>query len=473
MLDDLLSWLEAREGLLSAIAAITAIFGALVYPVVLLVRKARPKAEHGFASPAAAPTSRLPPTAASAKTSIAVLPVQTIGEGSQASVLAGGLSGEIGDALTRIGGVRVISRLPSQFSEPANVDFHEISEQFKADYILAMSLGTPSDRVRVKAVLHRVPEGFVAWSQTFEQPLNELFSVQQAIMEAVANTLGGELFRSEYLRVREQPVENLDAWALTQHSANLVISGENAPNWDQAIALARRAIDIDPEFGPAHARLSALLSERVTFFLTPTPDQDVAEALQAADRGARLAPYDPYVLMNCGQGWALCGRVDRGRQAFDQAVRQLPYDSLAWLFFCFARVFSGNEEALREVLEICDRMYAQSARNPLYPAFGLLRLTSRFRLGERQQIVDEHADFCLQQPRESVGLWPIVVAALGELGEAQRAQQIFGAIRQEGFCPRPEAIGPTYLRLAGDDPVIADKFTNGFIRAGIIPSQPQ
>ncbi len=67
--------------------------------------------------------SRLPPAPASAKTSIMVMPVQSVSAGEDSEILAIGLDGEIADALTRIGGVRVISRLQRKYGDGEAIDY--------------------------------------------------------------------------------------------------------------------------------------------------------------------------------------------------------------------------------------------------------------------------------------------------------------------------------------------------------------
>ncbi len=226
--------------------------------------------------------------------------------------------------------------------------------------------------------------------------MSEFFAVQQRITEGVATALGGELFRSEYIRIRERPTDSLDARAMTQHSANLVISMENFPYWARAIPLARRAIALDAEFGAAHARLAALLAERAAFLLSADSGKDAREALDAAQTASRLAPYDPYVLMNCGQAWNLCGAVAQGRRAVDQAVEQLPYDSLAWLFYCIARVYTGNHTDLQSVITICDRINTQSRSNPVGRDFVAINAIARFRLKQYEFVIQEFMENCLR-----------------------------------------------------------------------------
>lgn len=398
-----------------------------------------------------------------------VMPVQTVSAGEETKILAIGLGGEIADALTRIGGVRVISRLQRAYGDGEAIDYRRIAEEFQVDYALSMALTVASGQVRVRAELHRLPAGFVDWSESFQEPLSEFFTVKRGITEAVATALGGEPFRSEYLRIRERPTDSLDAWALTQHSANLVLSMENFPNWDRANALARRAIALDAEFGTAQARLAALLAERAAFLLSVDSVKDVREALDAAETAARLAPYDPYVLMNCGQAWNLCDAVARGRRAVDQAVQQLPYDSLAWLFYCFARVYTGDHSDLQNVITICDRVSTQSRGNPVGRHFTVVNMLARFCLKQYEFIVQQHMKSCLGPPLKSVTLWPIVAAANAELGDTFRAKQVFEAVLGTGLLPSPADIAPTFLRLAGNNAAIAGEFTRGLTKAGIIP----
>ena len=75
--------------------------------------------------------------------------------------------------------------------------------------------------------------------------LEDIFTVQDEIAEAIVIAFGGEYLRAEWRRARRRPTDNLDAWGLVQksRSQNLPV---NRTATEEALGWARQAVALDP-----------------------------------------------------------------------------------------------------------------------------------------------------------------------------------------------------------------------------------
>lgn len=406
-LQAVVDWLDRYEAALSAVAAIIVILGLLLSPLrSWLLGRAK------SSEPAASPASSPPPREESPHRAVFVAPFEVAGDD---QVLAVGLASELSNALSRTAGVEVVLAAEA------------------ADYVVSGTLLPHTDQMRVLARLSDRRGGRQLWAQDYELAREGFFHVQREITGAIVTEIGGELMSREFERMRFSTTESNDAWALTVHSANMVIQQRGgATTWDEAIGYAERAVAIDPDYAPAHGRLAALRSERISQFLSPDIAADVAATRAAADRASTLASFDPYVMMNCGQAWTLIGELTRGRDAIEQAHRAVPYDVLCWQFRWINIALSGDAEAIAAELP---RVTAEIARYPNHPigpflwgVVGLMRVDTGDVPGAIEALRRCH------DAAPGVGTYSAGLAALlHATGRTEEAAAIVRGMRERGF----------------------------------------
>jgi TolB-like protein len=91
-----------------------------------------------------------------------------------------GLTEDIVSALTKLQGLRVMSRL------------NQSGEETRADYMLEGSVRKQGDRLRIAVQLIDCATSLYIWSETYERSLEDVFAVQDDISNAVATSLRRE-----------------------------------------------------------------------------------------------------------------------------------------------------------------------------------------------------------------------------------------------------------------------------------------
>ena len=157
--------------------------------------------------------------------------------------------------------------------------------------ILEGNVQKSGDRVRVTARLINVANGSSLWAGTFDEKFTDVFGVQDAISQKVADALALRLSGEEKKRLTKRYTENVDAY-------QLYLIGRyhwdkfTPPDIRKAIGFFQQAIDLDPNyalayFGLAQANLSLAFSADV-----PSKDclpQAKAAAMKALEIDESLA----------------------------------------------------------------------------------------------------------------------------------------------------------------------------------------
>ena len=288
-----------------------------------------------FVARISSPTPDRDPDVSSAghdTSAIAVLPFADMSAGRDQDYLCEGLAEELINALTNIDGLRVVARTASfQFRE-AGGDIRAIGQQLGVGALLEGSVRKADERLRVSVQLIDVGTGYHRWSHRFDRTLDDVFAIQDEIAQSVAASLrGGVLSRREReALVRPQTGAAAYEYYLRgrQHLPRLT-----EPDLENSSEMFGRAIELDPQYGPAWAGLAIVHATKYEWF--GARDDDLSRAERASQRAQELAPdlAEPHAAR--GFVLSLSGRYDDASREFEEAIRINP--NLFDAYYYFAR----------------------------------------------------------------------------------------------------------------------------------------
>ena len=276
-------------------------------------RAATAAAAAATASPAPPPE---PASAAAAdeaaRISICVLPfVNMSGDPSQ-EFFSDGLTEDIITELSRWRRLLTVrSRSASSRYRGVAVDMKQVARELNVRYIVEGSVRRMGERLRITAQLIDAESGSHVWAEKFDRAQEEIFAVQDRVVQTIVSTLVGRVQATAAERARRKPPASLAAY-------ECVVQG-NALAWDdpaeavEATRLFERAIVLDPGYAIAHSLLAALCYAR----WKDEPGNSSArldEAYAMARRGVELDDGDS----TCH---AILGSVCLLRRSFDEAVQ--------------------------------------------------------------------------------------------------------------------------------------------------------
>jgi TolB-like protein/Tfp pilus assembly protein PilF len=239
--------------------------------------------------------------------SIAVLPLLNESGDPQQDYFSDGLSEELISALAQVESLKVIGRGSSfRFRGHEQDDTAAIGAKLGVATLLEGSVRKQGDTVRIVASLVKASDGSALWSHTYDRKLQDVFAMQAEIATAVAGALEAKLLGNAPESADKPPGGNLDAYyALLQgrfHAAR-----RNRNDHFEAVAAYERAIEIDPAYSIAYARLANAQQWFVDWVATGDERKTIAPQAKAnAEKALALDPRSAVAMgvLGINQSWS-------------------------------------------------------------------------------------------------------------------------------------------------------------------------
>ena len=173
---------------------------------------------------------------------------------------ADGIQDEILTLLSKIADLKVISRTSTlQYqSKPRNLT--EIAKQLGVANILEGSVQKAADQVRVNVQLINAQTDSHLWADTYDRKLTDIFGVETEIAKRIAESLQAKLSGREEQALAVKPTNNPEAYDAylrgLAFEARAITFADFADLMPKAIDFFERAVQLDPNFALAWARLS-------------------------------------------------------------------------------------------------------------------------------------------------------------------------------------------------------------------------
>lgn len=320
----------------------------------------------------------------SSKVTITTLPFQAIGGDEAILPYVEGLGEDITSALTKYRWLDVIAQMPESASETTVTGLRQTALKNGVLYSVEGSVRQLGADLRVTVQLVELDSGKYVWVQRFDYRVDAFMAAFNELSEAIAALVESELVGFEGTKARGVSSDAMGAWDCYHLGLSTQYEFSMEGN-SRAQSLFRRAIDLDPGFAAAHARLSYAMVLSAIYFEADQNSGLLDQALELARTATRLddqdavarfalgrahlarGEYDRSIMeleqaieLNPGLAQAHCGLGDSlaymGKAAdaipqFEEAVRLSPHDPHRWAFSMYgslAHIFSGDYEKAAE-----------------------------------------------------------------------------------------------------------------------------
>src|SRR6266487_4424195 len=264
--------------------------------------------------------------------SIAVLPFQSLSDEKENEYFADGIQDDILTNLSKIGDLKVISRMSvMSYRGDAVRNAREIGKALGVATLLEGSVRRIGNRVRVNVQLIDANNDEHIWAEDYDRDLTDVFAIQTDLAQKIASALRAKLSPNEKARLDRRPTQNPDAYLLFLQAHDYASQREMFRDTSlKAEPLFEQAIKLDPNFALAFAGLSMVES-----WLYHTSDPVPARREKArlnADEALRLQPDLPEGHLALGFSYYYGDRnYERALAEFDIAKRDLPNEAQAYL----------------------------------------------------------------------------------------------------------------------------------------------
>ena len=263
--------------------------------------------------------------------SIAVLPFENRSEDKANAYFAEGIQDEILTRLSKIADLKVISRTSTQHYKSTPENLPEIAQQLGVAHILEGRVQKSGDSVRVNVQLINAQTDSHLWADTYDRKLTDTFGVESEIAKRIAESLQAKLTGREEQALAVKPTNNPEAYDAYLRGLAFEARGRypflTRDLVRDAIGFYERAVQLDPNFAPAWARLSlAHASLSFTRGIMPAARGDAAK--RALENAQKLEPNSPETLLALGYyQYYVLSDYGSAKTTFERLSKMLPNSS--------------------------------------------------------------------------------------------------------------------------------------------------
>jgi TolB-like protein/Tfp pilus assembly protein PilF len=291
--------------------------------------------------------------------SIAVLPFDNLSDEKANAYFAEGIQDEILTRLSKIAALKVISRTSTRKYQSALDNLREVGRQLGVANVLEGSVQKIANAVHVNVQLIRVATDDHLWAESYNRKLDDVFGVEGEVASAIADQLNAKLSGTEQKAVTDKPTQNTAAYDAYLRGLSIEHNQYSYEAYQQAARDYVEAVQLDPNFAVAWARL-AVMRSFLYFNAVDTNTNTAGAVKEAADRAIALAP-------EAGESWIAQGayryRVLRdfagAVTAYKQAQVRLPNNSYLLQNLAFVQrrmgLWQEAETTFKKALELDPR----------------------------------------------------------------------------------------------------------------------
>jgi TolB-like protein len=389
------------------------------------------------------------------KPSVAVLPFTNMSGDPEQEYFSDGITEDIITELSRFAFLFVIARNSSFVFRGQAVDVSEVGRKLGVRYVVEGSVRRSGNRVRVTAQLIDAATGNHVWAERYDRDLEDIFAVQDEVVQAIVATLARQVSAAEVERATRRPIADMAVYDLILRAQHHIGVWTNE-DYVTARELLRRAVELDPNCAQAHGTLAWCL-----VFLTwfeGEVESPLDAGIESAKRALRLDPQTVEAHAGLGHAYLMRGEHEPALHHFETAVRLNPNNANTILHLGYCRVLMGDPAAgVRE-------MHRSMRLNPYHPDW------YQESFGEALYMVHDYPgaveafNRMSHKPPWTHGYLAASFAQLGRLAEAVNEVQAFRDAAKAGYSA--EDYIAMDLPMYGD-PAIRDHWLEGYRKAGL------
>ena len=326
--------------------------------------------------------------------SIAVLPFADMSPQKDQDYFCEGIAEEIINALTKIHALRVASRSSAFAFKGKGQDIRRVGEQLGVGTVLEGSVRKAGTRLRITAQLINVSDGYHVWSERYDRELEDVFAVQDEIAENIVRALRLVLTEQERRAIEKPRTENVQAYEYYLRARQL-LSQFHEKGLQFARRMFSRAIELDPNFVPAHAGVADCSS--FLYMYWDASEANLEQANAASGRALELGPQVAEAHASRGLALTLSKQYEDAEREFEAAVLLDPKLFEAHYFYARACFQQGKLEEAARWFERASVVRPEDFQAPSLLGttyFGLGREeAARAVLRRALQIAEKHLEF--------------------------------------------------------------------------------
>jgi TolB-like protein/Tfp pilus assembly protein PilF len=349
--------------------------------------------------------------------SIAVLYLQNISDEQEEEYFAAGMTEDIITQLSKISGLRVVSRSEMEQFKDKPVSIKAVADKLQVDYVMEGSVRKYGNKLRITCQLIQADDGFHVWADSYDRDLEDLFDIQADVAKEVATALEVALAPAELEEIEKKPTLDVRAYNYYLQGREYYFGHTtNREYLELAIGMFERALEVDSNFALAYAGLSDCYSSYVSFGIDVKMSW-LEEAEKAAQKALSLDPDLAEAHRAISRLYSVQGKTEEAIKAAERAVQANPNYAEAWRllanWYMGAQRYAEAEEAFLRAMEV------KPTESGLFT--GLIRL---YHLWGKHDKVDEYFRRGVKVQPTNEAIYTAMSGILLSRGDLERAKQM-------------------------------------------------
>jgi TolB-like protein len=294
--------------------------------------------------------------AASTSLSIAVLPFEDLSPQKDQEYVCDGMTDQLINNLTRIPELRVIARASVMQFKNTQKDIRQISEELGVKYILDGTIRKSGNKLSVSASLIEAGEGVNIWADDYRREWEDIIAIQDDVSKSIASALQITLTDQTAIAIQAsypRSAEAYDYYLQARHYvSNTYVSTKKEEDFEHALALANKAVELDPDSAYGYLGLAFLYENH---WLVTDNNQDVEKERVYVEKAYELSPQLSETNAALGLMRVREGKYDEAFSCLKTAMEINPNDlnalHITGMFYQYVGLFYRSVEFYSKALE--------------------------------------------------------------------------------------------------------------------------
>lgn len=285
-----------------------------------------------------------------AKPSIAVLPFANLSNDADQEYFSDGITQDIITDLSKFRELAVTASTTVFEYKGRSPSIKELGNELNVKYILEGSVQKAGNQVRINAQLIDTASGNHIWAQRFSRPYEDIFELQDEIIETTVRKLAVKVHQTEQALAMHKSTGSLEAYDYYlqayyhYYQRTLESNIEARKSFQNAIAR-------DPNYAAAYVGLAKARQLAVNYGWTEFPNAVLQEALDLAKKAVQLDPSLASAHGELGYIYMRFGEYDLAKSELQKAIDLNPNDYVSYEHMGAVLLYSGHPKEALEWLK--------------------------------------------------------------------------------------------------------------------------